>query len=86
MEVFLTKGMRVRAEWFDTHVAGLPGAQIKFGATKRLVEGVVTHVRGDHPTHPTEVRVWVKRDEGDEVVVKPEWIVAVFGEEVGSRS
>lgn len=86
MEVFLTKGMRVRAEWFDTHIAGLAGAQLKFGATKRFVEGVVTHVRGDHPTNPTEVRVTVKPDEGDEVEILPEWIVAVVGEEAGPRS
>lgn len=82
MEIFLTKGMRVRARWLDSRLVALSGMQMKAEATPTEVEGVVTHVRGDHPTNPTEVRVWVQPDEGEEVVVKPEWIFEVCGEEV----
>ena len=50
---------------------------MKTGATLRKVEGNVTHVWGDHPTHPTKVTVALQPDEGDEVEVQQEHIKAV---------
>jgi hypothetical protein len=75
--VFVDKGMRVRAEWFDTKPVALAGAQMKLGATLRQVEGTVTHVWGDHPTKPTKVTVAIQPDEGDEVEIQQEHIRAV---------
>jgi hypothetical protein len=80
MNGMISKGMRVRAEWIDTKLVALAGVQMKAEGTRRFVEGVVTHVRGDHPTNPTKIGIWVQPDEGDEVVVNPEWIVGVFDE------
>ncbi len=58
------RGDRVRAQWFATHLTSLAGVQMKFGATPKEVVGTVRHIRGDHPTNPTEVRVFVDPDEG----------------------
>lgn len=79
----LRKGMRVRAEWLDAAPLGsfsLAGVQPKVSATAHTVEGVVTHIRGDHPTDPTSVGVWIQPDDGDEVTVPLGAIVAVLGE------
>lgn len=53
--------------------------QMKLGVTERVVQGVVTHVRGDDPTAPTKVEVHIQPEGGgDEVRVKPEHIVQVL--------
>lgn len=74
----IKKGDRVRAEWLTANGASLAGMQPKFGATATVVEGVVTHIRGDHPTEPTTIRIWVQPDEGPEVMVDPKHIVGVI--------
>ena len=64
-EVNVTKGSRIRAEWFKAKMdppACLAGMQLKFGATRFEVVGVVKHVRGDHPTNPTVIRFYVDPD------------------------
>jgi hypothetical protein len=33
----------------------LAGAQMKFSARKEEFEGIVTHIRGDHPTEPKKI-------------------------------
>lgn len=79
----LTKGMRVQAEVWAAQPQGtvsLAGVQPKLAATRRVVEGVVTHIRGDHPTQAIRVGVWVKTDAGEEVVVRPENILDVLPE------
>jgi hypothetical protein len=79
MDHFLKKGDRVHAQWFQATDACLAGMQPKTGAILRDVTGIVRHIRGDHPTNPTEIRVWVEPDEGgDEVIVNPKHIVAVL--------
>lgn len=77
----LTKGMRVRAEWLEARPVGkvsLSGAQRKIGATKKIVDGVVTHIRGNHPVMPTSVGVWIRTDGGHEVITDSHNIVAVL--------
>lgn len=77
----LTKGMRVRAEWLEAQPVGavsLAGVQTKVGASLKAVEGVVTHIRGNHPTAPTSIGVWLKTDAGEEVVTDARNIVAVL--------
>lgn len=75
----LIKGDRVHARWLQATNACLAGMQTKVGVVQREVIGVVTHIRGDHPTNPTTIRVWVKPDGGgDEVIVNPDHIVAVI--------
>lgn len=78
MDHFLRKGDRIRASWLQATDASLAGVADKVGAVSVEVVGVVTHVRGDHPTNPTSIRVWVKPDAGgDDVIVDPKHIVAV---------
>lgn len=77
----LTKGMLVRAEWLEALPVGnvsLSGVQMKTGATMKIVVGVVTHIRGNHPTMPTSVGVWIRTDEAEEVVTDSRNIVAVL--------
>jgi hypothetical protein len=61
---YVTKGTRIRAEWFKANnpPSSLAGAQLKFGATKFEIVGVVKHVRGDDPSNPTTVRFYVDPD------------------------
>lgn len=58
---YVTKGSRIRAQWFQAvdPPASLAGMQLKFGATKFDVVGIVRHVRGDHPTAPTQIRFYI---------------------------
>lgn len=81
MDIYVKKGTRVRAEWFQAKTASLAGMQMKFDAKHRVVEGVITHFWGNHPTKPTEVSIAIQPDEGDEVEVKPEHIKAVLTDE-----
>lgn len=76
-DVFVEKGMRVRAEWFEAQPVALAGVQMKLGAISRKVEGEVAHVWGDHPTEPTKVTIAIQPDEGDEVEVDAKHITAV---------
>ncbi len=83
----ITKGKRIKAQWFEAELVSLAGMGAKVGATQRVVTGVVRHVRGDHPTHPTSVRLYVESDDGlgspcgkcqvREVEVNPEHVVEV---------
>lgn len=66
---WITKGTRIRYRVFRAQPIGtwsLAGVQSKLTGSFVEEEGVVTHVRGDHPTHPTEVRLWVRLDDGTE--------------------
>lgn len=77
----LRNGMRARAEWLEAAPLGshsLAGMQAKVSATSRVVEGIVTHIRGDSPTDPASVGVWLLTDEGQEVLVDARHIVAVL--------
>lgn len=58
-------GDRVRAEWLD-HTK-----------TERSVVGKVTDLRGNNPITADRIRVQPE-DGGEEVVVRPEWIVQVW--------
>ena len=78
---YIRKGSRVRAQWFAVQdpPASLSGMQMKVGVTERVVIGVITHVRGDHPITPTVIDIHVQPDEGGpEVILKPEWIKEVL--------
>lgn len=65
---YITKGTRVRAEWFQANNACLAGAQPKFGADLKIVIGTVRHVRGDRPDEPSEV--WLMVDPDDDSPTK----------------
>lgn len=87
MTTWITKGDRIVARWYAAHPASLAGAQTKTAATERVVEGVVRHVRGDHPTDPTSVRLFIETADGErcercgvnETIVDPEHVVSVNG-------
>lgn len=75
----LAKGDRVHARWLEATDACLAGMQAKVGAVQREVIGVVTHIRGDHPTDPKSIRVWVQPDDGGaEEIINPEHITAIL--------
>ncbi len=83
----LRKGMRVRAEWLEGQPVdrvALPSVQTKIGAAMRQMEGVIAHLRGDHPTHPTSIGVWLTTDSGEEIVTDARHIVAVLAGGNGS--
>lgn len=56
---YIAKGARIRAQWLVPRIVALAGVQLKFEATQREVVGVVRHVRGDHPTAPTVVKLYI---------------------------
>lgn len=77
----LTKGMRVQAEIWKAVPPGtvaLAGIQVKTQATLSIVEGEVTSIKGNHPTNPTSVGVWIKTDEGYQITVDSKNIVAIM--------
>lgn len=90
----IVKGTRIRAEWFQANKppSSLSGMQLKFGVTKFAVTGTVRHVRGDHPTNPTEVHFYIDPEGewtgptstppgctcGPHVMVKPQHVVEVL--------
>lgn len=89
----LVKGSRIRANWFKAELACLAGAQMKFGAQGVEAVGAIKHFRGDHPTDPTEIRIYID-PEGDykgemvtvvgctcgrkHVEIKPEWVSEIL--------
>jgi hypothetical protein len=80
VDQYIYKGDKVRAQWFAADLsASLAGAQTKVSATLMHAEGVVTHIRGDHPTDPTSVAVWILCADGKEVVV-PSTAVVKLGD------
>lgn len=78
---YITKGTRVRAEWFATKPVGLAGAQMKLGAQSKSVVGTVVEVRGDAPNVEDckEVFFYVQPDTGGDLIeVKHSWIKEVL--------
>jgi len=89
----LVKGSRIRARWFQAELVSLAGAQMKLGAQGMEVVGIIKHFRGDHPTDPKEVRIYID-PEGDykgekvdvygctcgrqHVMLKPEWVSEIL--------
>jgi hypothetical protein len=81
MSHFLEKGDRVRARILQSKKFGtysLAGVQNKIAVEERYVEGVVTHIRGDHPTNPTSIGVWIIVDDDSEIVVDIKNILAIL--------
>lgn len=92
----LRKGDRVRARWLRAAPIGtfsIAGAQTKVTAVPAEVTGVIRHVRGDHPTDPSEVRLFLDCDgsaglpfvrppgcicRSGHVEVRPEWVTEVI--------
>lgn len=75
-EKVIYKGDWIWARWMDINTGGnVSGSQMKFAARERIVSGVVKHVRGDHPTNPTSIRLFVEPDGGGpEVIVDPKYV------------
>jgi len=74
-KVTLHKGDWIQAEWLEPNEGCLSGNQMKFSAETKQVSGIVRHVRGNHPTHPTSIRLFVEPDGGgDQVLVAPDWV------------
>lgn len=74
MEI-IKKGDWVLAEWFEPNESCLSGSQLKFAVRHKYVNGIVRHIRGNHPTQPTSIRLFIEPDEGgEEVLVAPSWV------------
>lgn len=88
VDAYITKGTRIRARWWDTKLVCLSGVQMKAEGTPREVVGIVRHVRGDHPTSPTQTRLYVEAEDGlgspcgtcqvREVEVDPKHVVEIL--------
>jgi hypothetical protein len=64
---YITKGSRVRSTWLQAKPFGtfsLAGHQMKAAVESVVIVGTCRHFRGDDPTNPTAVRVYVE-PEGD---------------------
>lgn len=80
MRPFIQRGDYIEAEWFDAKIVGLAGVQMKLGATQHVAKGIVVSVRGDHPTNPTEVRLFVRQEDGETVAVNPDHVKVYKGD------
>lgn len=63
---YIAKGARVRARWFEAKPIGsysIAGAQMKLVGSFVEVIGEVRHIRGDAPTDPKKVELWIKPDD-----------------------
>jgi hypothetical protein len=70
--VTVVKGHWIRAEWVQRTDGSLSGSQVKVAAKLIVVQGIVRHIRGDHPTNPKSIRLFVEPDNGGpEVIVNP---------------
>ena len=78
MDHFLRKGDRIRARWFQASDACLAGMQPKTDALLTLLTGVVSHIRGDDPSNPQQIRVWIRLDDGREISIDPGHIVELL--------
>ena len=69
---YITKGSRIRAQWFKATDACLAGAQAKIGASLVTVTGTCRHFRGNRPANPTEIRIYLDADGAwDGLLVRP---------------
>ncbi len=63
----ITKGDRIHVEWFQAQEFGtwsLAGFQEKTTGQFVSVIGTCVHFRGDHPTNPTKIRIYIDVEEG----------------------
>lgn len=58
----VVKGSRIRIRKYEAEPACLAGVHMKLGARSYEAVGVVRHIRGDHPTNPTKVKVFIDSD------------------------
>lgn len=66
MSTYIKKGDHITARWFGgVAPVALAGMQLKFQATQFVVSGVIKHVRGDHPTSPTQIRLYIDPEDDD---------------------
>lgn len=72
---YVTKGRRIHAKWFkpkDMGTWSLTGFQMKLVGDFVEVSGIVRHLRGDHPTNPTAIRIYIDPDEPGLPTKRPE--------------
>lgn len=75
-DAYITKGTRIRAQWFQASdpPSSLAGVMMKVGAKFIDVTGTCRHFRGDDPTNPSTVDIYIDPDPGtwDGPLVKPD--------------
>lgn len=74
----VVKGTRIKAQWWDTKLVPLAGATMKTQASLVEVVGIVRHIRGNHPTTPTQIELHVELDNGDIVQFDPKHVVEIL--------
>lgn len=58
----IVKGTRIKAQWGKATQASLAGMQMKVGVVGKSLSGIVRHIRGDHPTDPVTIKLYVEPD------------------------
>jgi hypothetical protein len=96
----VTKGTRIKAQWFVARPVALAGVQPKVGAVGATVSGVVRHIRASRPDAVQADALFIDADPGwsgptvrppgcvcaaEHVMVKPAWVVAVEPEGADGR-
>lgn len=64
MNMYVERGSRIRAQWWEARQVGLAGMGFKAGVEPITLEGKVLKIRGDHPTNPKTVGLLVEDDAG----------------------
>lgn len=60
---YITKGTHILAQWFQSKPLGtfsLAGVQMKTTGSFVEISGTCRHFRGDDPTNPKEIRIYVE--------------------------
>lgn len=60
----ITKGTKIQVEFFASREVALSGMQMKTEAQLVNVIGTCVHFRGDHPTDPSEIEIFIDVTEG----------------------
>lgn len=79
-DVKVGKGTKLLVRRMNAKLVSLSGMQMKAGVNIEEFEGIITHIYGDHPTEPTKFVFMVKKEDGSEVEVDPEHVIAVIKE------
>ena len=75
MDAYIQKGDWIRARWILAKPLGsysLSSMQMKVAGDLIEITGTIKHFRGDHPTNPTMIRIYIDPDEPGLPTTKPE--------------
>lgn len=71
MQNYIKKGDKITAKVIKSKDYGtysIAGIQDKIVVTEEIINGIITHIRGNDPINPTSIGIWILKDDGNEVV------------------